>query len=141
MVDGGVEAQLVDARMTADDVAGFVGNIRAGKFADFVPDVLARAQWARQNSDVVKEIPVHRAVSHFLARCIGRLMDSCSWGVNSMAAPSKKTRKEALARARAQLDARSYGNDSWQVILQFASGALSLQTAVNAPAVVAMQCF
>jgi hypothetical protein len=58
-----------------------------------------------------------------------------------MAAPSKKTRKEALARARAQLDARSYGNGSWQVILQFASGAPSLQTAVNAPAVVAMQCF
>jgi ATP-dependent Lhr-like helicase len=43
--------------LTAADVAGFVANIRVGKFAEFVPDALARAQWARQNSDVVKEIP------------------------------------------------------------------------------------
>ncbi|HEY5131256.1 MAG TPA: DEAD/DEAH box helicase [Bradyrhizobium sp.] len=43
--------------LTADDVAGFVANIHAGKFAEFVPDALARVQWARQNSDVVKEIP------------------------------------------------------------------------------------
>ena len=43
--------------LTADDVAGFVANIRVGKFAEFVPDALARAQWARQNADVVKEIP------------------------------------------------------------------------------------
>jgi hypothetical protein len=50
-----------------------------------------------------------------------------------MAAPSKKTRKEALARARAQLDARSYGNDSWQVILQFASGAPTFKQQLTRP--------
>ncbi|HZL41315.1 MAG TPA: DEAD/DEAH box helicase [Pseudolabrys sp.] len=42
--------------LTSSDVAAFVQNIRVGKFAEFVPDALARAQWARQNSDVVKEI-------------------------------------------------------------------------------------
>jgi ATP-dependent helicase Lhr and Lhr-like helicase len=43
--------------LTAADVAGFVANICIGKFAEFVPDALARAQWARQNSDLVQEIP------------------------------------------------------------------------------------
>jgi ATP-dependent Lhr-like helicase len=47
---GGMES------LTSADVAAFVQNIRVGKFAEFVPDALARAQWARQNSDVVKEI-------------------------------------------------------------------------------------
>jgi hypothetical protein len=53
-----------------------------------------------------------------------------------MTTPSKKTRKEAIARARARLDTRSYGNDSWQVILQYTSGAPNLQTADRATALV-----
>lgn len=43
--------------LTSSAVADFVENIRVGKFADFVPEPLAKAQWARQNADVVKEIP------------------------------------------------------------------------------------
>lgn len=43
--------------LTSTEVADIVENIRVGKFADFVPEPLARAQWARQNADVVKEIP------------------------------------------------------------------------------------
>jgi ATP-dependent Lhr-like helicase len=43
--------------LTSTEVADFVENIRVGKFADFIPEPLARAQWARQNADVVKEIP------------------------------------------------------------------------------------
>ena len=43
--------------LTSTEVADFVENIRVGKFADFVPESLVRAQWARQNADLVKEIP------------------------------------------------------------------------------------
>jgi ATP-dependent helicase Lhr and Lhr-like helicase len=43
--------------LTSTEVADFVENIRVGKFADFVPESLAREQWARQNADLVKEIP------------------------------------------------------------------------------------
>jgi hypothetical protein len=43
--------------LTSTEVADFVENIGVGKFADFVPESLARAQWARQNADLVKEIP------------------------------------------------------------------------------------
>jgi ATP-dependent helicase Lhr and Lhr-like helicase len=43
--------------LTSADVAEFVANIRVGKFADFVPDALARAQWAQQNADIVKQTP------------------------------------------------------------------------------------
>jgi hypothetical protein len=49
---------------------------------------------------------------------------------------SKKARSEAIARAKARLDARSYGNDSWQVILQYGMGAPTLQTADRATALV-----
>jgi ATP-dependent Lhr-like helicase len=43
--------------LTSADVAEFVQNIRVGKFAEFVPEALARAQWARQNTDVINDIP------------------------------------------------------------------------------------
>ena len=43
--------------LTSTEVADFVENIRVGKFANFIPEPLARAQWARQNADFVKEIP------------------------------------------------------------------------------------
>jgi len=42
-------------------VAEFVENIGAGKFAPFVPETLARAQWARQNADIVAGIPAMAA--------------------------------------------------------------------------------
>lgn len=48
---GGMEA------LTSTQVAEFVENIGAGKFASFVPEMLARAQWARRNATVVREIP------------------------------------------------------------------------------------
>lgn len=52
------------------------------------------------------------------------------------AALSKKARGEAIARARARLDARSYGNDSWQVVLAHRTGEPTLQTADRATALV-----
>jgi ATP-dependent Lhr-like helicase len=39
------------------DMAAFVSNIKVGKFRDFVPEGLARGQWAKQNASVVKSIP------------------------------------------------------------------------------------
>jgi len=48
----------------------------------------------------------------------------------------QKARKEAIARARARLDKRSYGNDSWQVILQYGYGGPDLQMADRAAALV-----
>jgi ATP-dependent Lhr-like helicase len=39
------------------NVAAFVDNIRVGKFAEFIPESLARAQWAQQSARVVGEIP------------------------------------------------------------------------------------
>jgi ATP-dependent Lhr-like helicase len=39
------------------DVAAFVENIRVGKFAEFVPEPLLRAQWGRHNAPVVGRIP------------------------------------------------------------------------------------
>jgi ATP-dependent helicase Lhr and Lhr-like helicase len=39
------------------DVAAFVGNIKLGKYAAFIPDVLARRQWAQQNAALIGEIP------------------------------------------------------------------------------------
>ena len=39
------------------DMAAFVQNINAGKYRDFVPDGLARSQWACQNAPVVSRIP------------------------------------------------------------------------------------
>ena len=43
--------------LTPANVAAFVNNIRVGKFAEFIPKLLARAQWARQSARVVDEIP------------------------------------------------------------------------------------
>lgn len=43
--------------ISAGDVAAFVRNISKGKFAAFVPDDLARAQWARQNQEIVVQVP------------------------------------------------------------------------------------
>jgi ATP-dependent Lhr-like helicase len=37
-------------------VAEFVANIQAGKFREVVPEDLARAMWAKRNSDVVDGI-------------------------------------------------------------------------------------
>jgi hypothetical protein len=54
-----------------------------------------------------------------------------------MATPSKKARTEAIARAKARLDAREGpGSDLWQVILQYAAGTPDLQTADRATALV-----
>jgi hypothetical protein len=53
-----------------------------------------------------------------------------------MPTPSKKTRREAIARARARLDKRSYGNDLWQTVLQYAFGKPSLEMADRATALV-----
>ena len=39
------------------DMAVFVKNINAGKFRDFVPEGLARSQWAQQNASVVIAVP------------------------------------------------------------------------------------
>lgn len=49
---------------------------------------------------------------------------------------SNKARREAIASARERLNARSFGNDSWQVILQYSDGAPTLQTADRAIALV-----
>jgi ATP-dependent helicase Lhr and Lhr-like helicase len=43
--------------LTPANVAAFVGNIRVGKFAEFIPQSLARAQWAQRSARVVDEIP------------------------------------------------------------------------------------
>jgi ATP-dependent Lhr-like helicase len=45
------------ASIDPSDMAEFVQNINAGKYRDFVPDGLARSQWARQNALVVSRIP------------------------------------------------------------------------------------
>jgi ATP-dependent Lhr-like helicase len=45
------------ASIDPSDMAEFVQNINAGKYRDFVPDGLARSQWARQNAPVVSRIP------------------------------------------------------------------------------------
>jgi len=39
------------------DVAAFVGNIKQGKYGAFIPDALARRQWALQNAGLIAEIP------------------------------------------------------------------------------------
>ncbi len=41
----------------------------------------------------------------------------------------KKARNKAIARAKARLDKRSYGNDLWQVVLQYGYGEPNLQMA------------
>jgi ATP-dependent Lhr-like helicase len=38
-------------------IASFVGNLKRGKFAAFVPDDLARRQWAVQHATFVQQIP------------------------------------------------------------------------------------
>jgi hypothetical protein len=55
---------------------------------------------------------------------------------DSMTVVSKKARKEALARAKERLNARSFGNDSWQVILQYTGDSSNLQTSDRATALV-----
>jgi len=49
---------------------------------------------------------------------------------------TKKARNEAIARARAKLEKRSFGNDSWQVVLQYAYGEPNLQMSDRATALV-----
>jgi hypothetical protein len=54
----GLIRKLADLEaLTSADVAEFIQNIGAGKFASFVPEVMARGQWARQNAAIVKQIP------------------------------------------------------------------------------------
>ena len=48
-----------------NDVAVFVGNIKHGKYAAFVPEALARRQWARQNATLIDEIP--KIAAHLLS--------------------------------------------------------------------------
>jgi hypothetical protein len=47
-----------------------------------------------------------------------------------------KERKEAIFRAKARLDKRSFGNDSWDVILQYGYGEPTPQMADRATALV-----
>jgi hypothetical protein len=54
----------------------------------------------------------------------------------SMAKSPKKAGKEAIAGARARLDKRSYGNELWQVLLQYGYGKPDLQMADRATALV-----
>jgi ATP-dependent Lhr-like helicase len=57
------EARFVIQKLSAmgsvssDDVAAFVENINVGKYAELVPEVLLRKQWARHNAQVVERIP------------------------------------------------------------------------------------
>jgi hypothetical protein len=44
-----------------------------------------------------------------------------------MAAAPKEGRKAALRRIRSRLEKRSFGNDLWQVVLQYAYGESNLQ--------------
>jgi hypothetical protein len=53
-----------------------------------------------------------------------------------MPEPPKKSRKEAIASARARLDKRSFGNDLWQIVLQYGYGEPNLQMADRATALV-----
>jgi hypothetical protein len=53
-----------------------------------------------------------------------------------MANLAKKARNEAIARARSRLDKRSYGNDLWQVVLQYAFGKPNLEMTDRAMALV-----
>jgi hypothetical protein len=70
-------------------------------------------------------------------RLVDRLIHTWRYGVwNSMAKSPKKARKEAIAGARARLDKRSYGNELWQVILQYGYGKPDLQMADRATALV-----
>jgi len=43
------------------DVAAFVENISGGKFRDYVPDGLARIQWAVQNASLIASMPATAA--------------------------------------------------------------------------------
>jgi ATP-dependent Lhr-like helicase len=43
--------------LSPDDVSAFVENIRVGKFSEFAPESLLRAQWARQNAGIIEQIP------------------------------------------------------------------------------------
>lgn len=42
---------------SAADVAEFVANVKSGKFAELVPEALARKDWAMQNTENVKSVP------------------------------------------------------------------------------------
>jgi ATP-dependent Lhr-like helicase len=49
--------------LSSADVAEFVENIGAGKFAPFVPEPIARSQWARRNAGIVAGIPAMAAAA------------------------------------------------------------------------------
>lgn len=53
-----------------------------------------------------------------------------------MAKSVAKERKEAIARARARLDQRTFGNDLWQIVLQYGYGAPNIEMADRATALV-----
>ena len=50
--------------------------------------------------------------------------------------PTKKERSEAIGRARARLEKRTFGNDSWSVVLQYSHDDPNLQMADRATALV-----
>jgi hypothetical protein len=49
---------------------------------------------------------------------------------------AKKERNAAIGRARARLEKRTFGNDSWTAVLQYSSGDPNLQIADRATALV-----
>jgi hypothetical protein len=53
-----------------------------------------------------------------------------------MAKSPAKERKEVIARARARLDKRTYGNDLWQIVLQYGYGEPNVGMADRAMALV-----
>lgn len=53
-----------------------------------------------------------------------------------MAKSSKKERSEAIARIRERLSKRSFGNDSWQIVLRYGYGEPNLEMTDRATALV-----
>jgi hypothetical protein len=53
-----------------------------------------------------------------------------------MSNSAKKAKQEAISSIRSRLDQRSFGNDSWQVVLQYAFGEPNIQMADRATALV-----
>ncbi|MCZ4368885.1 hypothetical protein, partial [Sulfitobacter dubius] len=48
--------KISQARLDAGEVAGFVANIKSGKFKGQVPDRLARDLWASSNTALVAAV-------------------------------------------------------------------------------------
>ena len=52
-----VLSKVAGMRIDPHDVASFVSNIQSGRFAEFVPRPLAERLWARQNTELVVQVP------------------------------------------------------------------------------------